>query len=127
VTRGLVRAAAALSTQVGAGAGASRPSSAASANTPQLEDAVADWLRRSGARLFNTGYARTSRAHRRCCARADVVYRRANHASIVGRPAAARASSSSCRTAIWAALEAALARAAGGGARRVGVAVLGWT
>ena len=80
----LVRAAEAAADESGAGAGASRLIVGNHREHVALETALADWLRRSGARLFNSGYAANVGILSSLVGAGDVVFSdELNHASII--------------------------------------------
>jgi 8-amino-7-oxononanoate synthase len=80
----LVRAASAALSDGGTGVGASRLIVGNHRQHVMLEDAVADWMRCSGVRLFNTGYAANVGVLTSLLRAGDVVYSdELNHASII--------------------------------------------
>jgi 8-amino-7-oxononanoate synthase len=80
----LARAAAAALDHSGSGAGASRLIVGNHRQHVQLEDAVADWMRCTGVRLFNTGYAANVGVLTTLLRAGDVVFSdELNHASII--------------------------------------------
>ncbi len=80
----LVRAASASLDEDGAGAGASRLIIGNHRRHVALEAAVADWMRRDGVRLFNTGYAANVGVITTLARPGDVVFSDAlDHASII--------------------------------------------
>jgi 8-amino-7-oxononanoate synthase len=80
----LARAAAAVLDHSGSGAGASRLIVGNHRQHVQLEDAVADWMRCTGVRLFNTGYAANVGVLTTLLGAGDVVFSdELNHASII--------------------------------------------
>jgi 8-amino-7-oxononanoate synthase len=80
----LSRAAAAALDHSGSGAGASRLIVGNHRQHVQLEDAVADWMRCTGPRLFNTGYAANVGVLTTLLCAGDVVFSdELNHASII--------------------------------------------
>ena len=80
----LVRAAANALESSGAGVGASRLIVGNHREHVRLEDAVADWLRCGGVRLFNTGYAANVGVLTSLLRAGDVVFSdELNHASII--------------------------------------------
>jgi 8-amino-7-oxononanoate synthase len=88
----LVRAAAASLDEDGAGAGASRLIIGNHRQHVALETAVADWTRRDGVRLFNTGYAANVGVIATLARAGDVVFSdELNHASIIDGCRLARA------------------------------------
>ncbi len=88
----LVRAAANAADEGGAGAGASRLIVGNHREHAALEAALADWLRCSGARLFNNGYAANVGILSALVGAGDVVFSdELNHASIIDGCRLARA------------------------------------
>ncbi len=82
--RRLVRAAQAALEEAGAGAGASRLITGTQRLHAVLEEAIADWLRVTGVRLFNTGYAANVGVLSTLARAGDVVFSdELNHASII--------------------------------------------
>lgn len=80
----LVRAAAAAMEREGFGAGASRLITGTQASHAALERDVADWMRCTGMRLFNTGYAANVGVLTALASSADRIFSdELNHASII--------------------------------------------
>jgi 8-amino-7-oxononanoate synthase len=114
--RRLARAAAAALDESGLGAGASRLITGNHRAHVALEAALGDWLRCSGVRLFNSGYAANTGVLGALLRAGDAVFSdELNHASIIDGCRLARAEVMVYPHRDLAALEAALARA---GARR---------
>jgi 8-amino-7-oxononanoate synthase len=82
--RRLARSAAAALDEAGSGAGASRLIAGTQRAHVVLEQAVADWMRCTGVRLFNTGYAANVGVLTTLLRAGDVVFSdELNHASII--------------------------------------------
>lgn len=113
--RRLARAAAASLEATGVGAGASRLIAGTQRSHVVLENAVADWMRCDGVRLFNSGYAANVGVLTTLLRAGDVVFSdELNHASIIDGCRLARANVVVYPHCDVAALGAALARAHGG-------------
>ena len=112
--RRLAKAAAAAVDESGSGAGASRLIAGTQRAHVVLEQAVADWMRCTGARLFNTGYAANVGVLTTVLRAGDVVFSdELNHASIIDGCRLAKAEVVVIPHLDLEALEQALARARG--------------